>query len=154
MCIYIYCNTLLSLQDSKKSRFGAGRSKQSAESSATTTAGQTTSSFLDRKDPFNLSNDDYYNPRHTSSSQSLSGLDSHIVQHSTPSLDLHPAWFPTHLSHSSLRNFHRPKLRVRCPRRDTTTGYYNIISLNRHITKKAKVSCYRCVCVCVFVAIA
>ena len=126
-------------QDSKKSRFGSNRSKQGGEN-ATTAAGQTPNSFLGKKDPFNLSNDEYYNPRHVSLSQSLSGLDSHVVQHSTPALDLHPVWFPTHLSHSSLRNFHRPKLRVRCPRRDTTTGFYTVTALSRHIAKKAKVN--------------
>lgn len=126
-------------QESKKSRFGPGRSKASGDGSSGV-SGQASGSFLDKKDPFNLSNDEYYNPRHISSSQSLSGLDSHVVQHSSPALDLHPPWFPTHLSHSSLRNFHRHKLRVRCPRRDTTTGYYCINSLNKHIAKKAKVS--------------
>ena len=126
-------------QESKKSRLGPGRSKAGSSDGSSGASGQASGSFLDKKDPFNLSNDEYYNPRHTSSSQSLSGLDSHVVQHSIPALDLHPPWFPTHLSHSSLRNFHRAKLRVRCPRRDTTTGYYCINSLNKHIAKKAKV---------------
>lgn len=132
---------IIMFQDTKKSRFGSNRSKQGDSSAAGNIQAQ--SSFIEKKDTFNLSNDEYYNPRHVSSSQSLSGLDGHIVQHSTPALDLHPPWFPTHLSHNSLRNFHRPKLRVRCPRRDTTTGYYNILTLNRHMTKKTKVSMFR-----------
>ena len=39
------------------------------------------------KDHFNLSNDEYYNPNHTSCTQGLPGFDeSNIVQHSTPAL--------------------------------------------------------------------
>lgn len=97
------------------------------------------SSFLGKKDLFNLSNDEFYNPRHVTSTQGLSGLDSTVVQHSLPGLDLHTLWFPTHLSLHSLRNFHRPKLRLRCDNRRGTTGFITVEGLKKHIARKNKV---------------
>ena len=137
-----FCNTLVPVSlvlcicfpQEKKSRYLMSKGK--AEPASQT-------SFMAKKDPFNVSNDEYYNPKHVSSSQGLSGFDSNVVQHSTPALDLHPAWYPTHLSASGMRNFHRPKLRVRCPRGEQTTGYYTITTLNQHCRDKQKVS--RCV---------
>ena len=121
-------------QDPKKmSRYPGGRGNRGSQDS------QQQSNFLGKKDPFNLSNDEYYNPRHASSSQGLSGLDSHVVQHSTPALDLHGSWFPTHLSSSGMRNFHRPKLRIRCPRSEDTTGFYTISPLTHHSASKTEV---------------
>ena len=87
---------------------------------------------------FNLSNDEYYNPRQIASS-SLLGFESTIVQHSIPTLDLHLPWFPPHLSSSTLRHFHRPQLRIRCPSHETTTGFYTISDLHKHMAKKTKV---------------
>ena len=103
------------------------------------------SSFLGKKDPFNLSNDEFYNPRHVTSTQGLSGLDSTVVQHSLPTLDMHPAWFPTHLSLHSLRNFHRPRLRLRCDSRRSTTGFISVEGLREHIARKARASLHDCV---------
>lgn len=95
--------------------------------------------FLGKKDPFNLSNDEFYNPRHVTSSQGLSGLDSSIVQHALPALDLYTPWYPTHISLHALRNFHRPKLRLRCDNRRGSTGYITVDSLTKYITRKNKV---------------
>ena len=98
-------------------------------------------SFFGKKDPFNLSNDEFYNPRHVTSTQGLSGLDSTVVQHSLPALALHTAWFPTHLSLQALRNFHRPKLRLRCDNRRGTTGFITVEGLVNHIAQRNKVEC-------------
>lgn len=101
---------------------------------------QSSSSFAGKKDPFNLSNDEYYNPKHVSNSQGLSGFeDSNVVQHSTPALDLYPPWFPTHLGTSAMRNLHRPKLKFNFGRGEETTGFYSITSLTHHIAQKEKV---------------
>ena len=91
-----------------------------------------------KKDPFNLSNDEYYSPRHISISQGLGSFDSNnnVVQHSTPALELYPPWFPTQPSSSALRHFHRPKLRIRCPPRESSTGYYTVSSVDRHVEEK------------------
>ena len=98
------------------------------------------SSFVGKKDPFNLSNDEYYNPKHVSSSQGLSGFDdSNVVQHSTPALNLHSPWFPTHLSMSAMRHFHRPKLKIHFGPGEESTGFYSITSLTKHIAQKEQV---------------
>ena len=93
--------------------------------------------FQHKKDPFNLSNDEYYNPKHISVAQGLSGFDSNVVQHSTPALELYPPWFPTQPSTSSLRHFHRPKLRIRCPPGEQSTGWYNVASVQQHVATMA-----------------
>lgn len=97
------------------------------------------SSYLGKKDVFNLSNDEFYNPRHVTSTQGLSGLDSNVVQHSLPALDLNCLWFPTHLSLHSLRNYHRPKLRLRCDNRRGSTGFLTVEGLVSHIATRNKV---------------
>ena len=97
-------------------------------------------SFLGKKDLFNLSNDEFYNPRHVSSTQGLSGLVSSVVQHSLPALDLHCLWFPTHLSLHTLRHYHRPRLRLRCDSRRGSTGPLTVEGLVGHIALKNKVS--------------
>ena len=113
-------------------RYGAGRGKGTCDSAQIPC-------FQSRKDPFNISNDEYYNPKHVTSTQALlSGLDGIVVQHSTPALNLNSSWFPTHLSFNALRHFNRPTLRIRCPRGDTSTGWYSVTSLDQHITYKAK----------------
>lgn len=94
--------------------------------------------FQPKKDPFNLSNDEYYNPKHISISRGLGGFDGNVVQHSTPALELYPAWFPTQPSTSSLRHFHRPKLRIRCPPGEQSTGWYSVSSVERHVADKSK----------------
>ena len=70
--------------------------------------------YQGNKDPFNLSNDEFYNPGHASSSSNgLPGIESNnVVQHSTPALDLYIPWLPTYWSASALRYFHRPRLKI------------------------------------------
>lgn len=113
-------------------RHAAGRGKLASDTPQTPC-------FQAKKDPFNISNDEYYNPKHVTSAQALlSGLDGVVVQHSTPALNLYSAWFPTHLTSSALKHFHRPKLRIRCPRGEHSTGWYGVTSLDSHITLKTK----------------
>jgi transcription initiation factor TFIID subunit 1 len=79
---------------------------------------------------FNLSNDEYYNPR-LSSETSLVDLEGTSIQHSIPAARLHPLWFPTHYSRHMLRNFHRPKLKgLSSP--EESTGYFPLYSLTKH----------------------
>ena len=118
---------------------GRPKSRLSVVKGGGKAADSTQSSFLGKKDPFNLSNDEFYNPRHVTSTQGLSGLDSSVVQHSLPALDLHTPWFPTHLSLHALRNFHRPKLRLRIDGRRGTTGFITVEGLVKHIARKNKV---------------
>jgi transcription initiation factor TFIID subunit 1 len=64
------------------------------------------------KNPWNISNDEYYNPKLTTSS-ALHGAMGHgtCLQHSTPAVELRQPYFPTKMSVPQLRNFHRPPLK-------------------------------------------
>jgi transcription initiation factor TFIID subunit 1 len=95
--------------------------------------------FFAKKDPFNLSNDEYYNPNHISSSHGLPGIESgKVVQHSLPALDLYMPWFPTNWSMHALRYFHRPRLKIKATSNDYSAGWQTIVDLNKQIIKKDK----------------
>ena len=131
-------NVYLVVQESKKGFKSSHLRSSHANDSTTPTL------LSLKKDMFNLSNDEYYNPRQIASS-SLLGFESTVVQHSIPALDLHLPWFSPHLSSSALRHFHRPQLRIRCPSHETTTGFYTISDLHKHMARKTKV-CAVCLC--------
>uniref|UniRef100_A0A3P9LNK7 Transcription initiation factor TFIID subunit 1 n=1 Tax=Oryzias latipes TaxID=8090 RepID=A0A3P9LNK7_ORYLA len=60
------------------------------------------------KDPWNLSNDEFYYPKQ----QGLRGtFGGNIIQHSIPALELRQPFFPTHMGPMKLRQFHRPTLK-------------------------------------------
>lgn len=60
------------------------------------------------KDDFNLSNDDYYQPKGTTSSSKFSGS---MIQHSIPAQNLMQPFFFTYWSVFKLRHFHRLPLK-------------------------------------------
>ena len=61
------------------------------------------------KDPFNISNDEYYAPKAEPNIKStVSGT---LIQHSIPVVELRAPFVPTHLGPMRLRAFHRPALR-------------------------------------------
>ncbi|OAF68529.1 hypothetical protein A3Q56_03685 [Intoshia linei] len=60
------------------------------------------------KDPFNLSNDEYY---HKKTFQAVNNFTDNTLQHAIPTVKLRQCIFPTHLNLSKLRNFQRPKLK-------------------------------------------
>uniref|UniRef100_A0AAF5PPD9 Bromodomain containing protein n=1 Tax=Wuchereria bancrofti TaxID=6293 RepID=A0AAF5PPD9_WUCBA len=73
---------------------------------------------LTDKDPFNLSNDDYYRPKNVERTvSSVSG--NSLIQHSLPAQNIHRTFFPTHLNPFKLRHYHRLPLSKRILR---TTG--------------------------------
>ncbi|KAI6241578.1 hypothetical protein M3Y99_00317400 [Aphelenchoides fujianensis] len=55
------------------------------------------------KDPFNLSNDEYYYPKNVQRSIGSGAA----IQHATPAQNIHRAFFPTSQNHYRLRHFHR-----------------------------------------------
>ncbi|CAF0887548.1 unnamed protein product [Adineta steineri] len=62
-----------------------------------------------KNDFWNLSNDEYYNPRLTDSvGKNLGTLN---LQHATPAVELYAQLFPTHLNATKLRHFHRPTIK-------------------------------------------
>ncbi|XP_068944319.1 uncharacterized protein C19orf84 homolog [Petaurus breviceps papuanus] len=84
---------------------------------------------LKAKDPWNLSNDEFYFPQQHVLQVSFRVP---IIQHSLPALKLHPRLFPTHMEVEQLRLFHRPQLRP------LGRGPHPVQSLIHHIQKKAQ----------------
>ncbi|XP_074073701.1 transcription initiation factor TFIID subunit 1-like [Macrotis lagotis] len=84
---------------------------------------------LKAKDPWNLSNDEFYFPQQHGLQVSFRVP---LIQHSIPALKLHSCLFPTHMEAEQLRLFHRPPLRW------LGKGPHPVCSLTRHIEKKAQ----------------
>jgi hypothetical protein len=87
------------------------------------------------KDPFNLSNDDYYMTKNTAEKTSRTLSSNTGIQHSLPAQNIHPIFFPFLSNNSThLRNFHRPKLSSKFLQNLLVkSGGAQILSLTRHI---------------------
>ncbi|KAI7812775.1 transcription initiation factor TFIID subunit 1 isoform X1 [Triplophysa rosa] len=87
------------------------------------------------KDPWNLSNDEFYYPKQ----QGLRGtFGGNIIQHSIPSVELRQPFFPTHMGPMKLRQFHRPSLKKYSFGALSQPGPHQVQPLLKHIKKKAK----------------
>uniref|UniRef100_A0A3Q2SQM1 Transcription initiation factor TFIID subunit n=1 Tax=Fundulus heteroclitus TaxID=8078 RepID=A0A3Q2SQM1_FUNHE len=87
------------------------------------------------KDPWNLSNDEFYYPKQ----QGLRGtFGGNIIQHSIPALELRQPFFPTHMGPMKLRQFHRPSLKKYSFGALAQPGPHAVQPLLKHIKKKAK----------------
>ncbi|MCJ8750159.1 hypothetical protein PDJAM_G00259270 [Pangasius djambal] len=87
------------------------------------------------KDPWNLSNDEFYYPKQ----QGLRGtFGGNIIQHSIPALELRQPFFPTHMGPMKLRLFHRPSLKKYSFGALSQPGPHPVQPLLKHIKKKAK----------------
>nr|DBA21735.1 TPA: hypothetical protein GDO54_018336 [Pyxicephalus adspersus] len=87
------------------------------------------------KDPWNLSNDEFYYPKQ----QGLRGtFGGNIIQHSIPAVELRQPFFPTHMGSMKLRQFHRPQLKKYSFGALSQPGPHSVQSLLKHIKKKAK----------------
>jgi transcription initiation factor TFIID subunit 1 len=118
-------------QFTKKSKMILGqvqqRQKQEEEEQLESTIAQ-----IADKDPFNISNDDYYAPK-TAASRTVGGLPtSSLIQHSIPAQNIHRTFFPTHLKFSNLRHFHRFPLSRRLIR-ECFSHYALVHTLEKHI---------------------
>ncbi|XP_070554018.1 transcription initiation factor TFIID subunit 1-like [Ptychodera flava] len=91
----------------------------------------------ERKDMFNISNDEYYNPKETREN-SLRTTMAGVLQHSTPALELRQPFFPTHYGPMKLRLFHRPQLKRYSHGLLSNPGSHPVYPLLRQIKKKAK----------------
>ncbi|TRZ01483.1 hypothetical protein DNTS_031895 [Danionella cerebrum] len=88
------------------------------------------------KDPWNLSNDEFYYPKQ----QGLRGtFGGNIIQHSIPSVELRQPFFPTHMGPMKLRQFHRPSLKKYSFGALSQPGPHPVQPLLKHIKKKAKI---------------
>ncbi|VDK86505.1 unnamed protein product [Litomosoides sigmodontis] len=89
---------------------------------------------LTDKDPFNLSNDDYYRPKNVERTvSSVSGTS--LIQHSLPAQNIHRMFFPTHLNPFKLRHYHRLPLSKRILR-TTGTRLVSVKTLTKLIKEK------------------
>ncbi|XP_027321010.1 transcription initiation factor TFIID subunit 1 isoform X2 [Anas acuta] len=87
------------------------------------------------KDPWNLSNDEFYYPKQ----QGLRGtFGGNIIQHSIPAVELRQPFFPTHMGPMKLRQFHRPPLKKYSFGALSQPGPHAVQPLLKHIKKKAK----------------
>ncbi|EHB13472.1 Transcription initiation factor TFIID subunit 1 [Heterocephalus glaber] len=89
------------------------------------------------KDPWNLSNDEYYYPKQ----QGLRGtFGGNIIQVQTASFlwELRQPFFPTHMGPIKLRQFHRPPLKKYSFGALSQPGPHSVQPLLKHIKKKAK----------------
>ncbi|XP_056093764.1 transcription initiation factor TFIID subunit 1 isoform X2 [Rhinichthys klamathensis goyatoka] len=87
------------------------------------------------KDPWNLSNDEFYYPKQQGLRGSFGG---NIIQHSIPAVELRQPFFPTHMGPMKLRQFHRPSLKKYSFGALSQPGPHPTQSLLKHIKKKAK----------------
>nr|XP_016853318.1 PREDICTED: transcription initiation factor TFIID subunit 1 isoform X4 [Anolis carolinensis] len=87
------------------------------------------------KDPWNLSNDEFYYPKQ----QGLRGtFGGNIIQHSIPAVELRQPFFPTHMGPMKLRQFHRPPLKKYSFGALSHSGAHSVQPLLKQIKKKAK----------------
>lgn len=119
-------------QFTKKSKMILGqvqqRQKQEEEEQMETSVAQLTD-----KDPFNLSNDDYYLLKAINKSGPAGN--SMLIQHSIPAQNIHRTFFPTFLIPSKLRHFHRQPLSKRVIRQ-FNGRWVDIKRLTKHIKIK------------------
>ncbi|XP_064607804.1 transcription initiation factor TFIID subunit 1-like isoform X1 [Liolophura sinensis] len=94
-------------------------------------------SSVQSKDPFNLSNDEYYNPKLTTDTALRTNIGGSL-QHSTPSLELRQPFFPTHMGPMKLRNFHRAPLKKYSHGALSQAGPHPALPLLKQIKRKAK----------------
>ncbi|XP_029644075.1 transcription initiation factor TFIID subunit 1 isoform X1 [Octopus sinensis] len=91
-----------------------------------------------RKDPFNLSNDEFYNPKLTMDNALRTNMGGSLIQHSTPALELRQPLFPTHMGPSKLRSFHRPQIKRYSYGALAAHGPHSVLPLLKQIKRKAK----------------
>ncbi|OTF75547.1 transcription initiation factor TFIID subunit 1-like protein [Euroglyphus maynei] len=90
------------------------------------------------KDPYNISNDEYYAQKTTTDATLKSNVGNNLIQHSIPALELRQPFFPTFLSYQRLRAFHRPSLKRYSHGAIADTLPHGVQPLVKHIKRKAK----------------
>ncbi|KAM4620824.1 transcription initiation factor TFIID subunit 1 isoform 5-T5 [Polymixia lowei] len=141
-------NIILEIPDEKEERTSHSPSKENKKESAMKKSRillgktgvikdepQQNMSQPEVKDPWNLSNDEFYYPKQ----QGLRGtFGGNIIQHSIPAVELRQPFFPTHMGPMKLRMFHRPSLKKYSFGALAQPGPHASQPLLKHIKKKAK----------------
>ncbi|XP_011211666.2 transcription initiation factor TFIID subunit 1 isoform X2 [Bactrocera dorsalis] len=89
------------------------------------------------RDPFNISNDSYYQPK-TEPTLRLKVGGGNLIQHSTPVVELRSPFIPTYMGPMKLRSFHRPPLKRFSHGPLASPGPHSVLPLLKYIAKKAK----------------
>ncbi|XP_052795206.1 transcription initiation factor TFIID subunit 1-like [Mya arenaria] len=87
-------------------------------------------------DQFNLSNDEFYNPKLDTALRSNIGVS--LIQHSTPAVELRQPFFPTYMNETKLRTFHRNPLKKYSHGAVAGPGPHPVDSLFKVIKRKAR----------------
>ncbi|XP_030762639.1 transcription initiation factor TFIID subunit 1 [Sitophilus oryzae] len=90
------------------------------------------------RDPFNISNDIFYQPRASESTLRLKVGGGNLIQHSTPVVELRVPFIQTHMGPMRLRNFHRPPMKRFSHGKLANPGPHSALPLVKYIKKKAK----------------
>ncbi|KAL4230237.1 Transcription initiation factor TFIID subunit 1 [Mactra antiquata] len=88
-------------------------------------------------DAFNLSNDEFYNPKLLDTAL-RSNMGVNLIQHSTPAVELQQPFFPTYMSEVKLRTFHRNPLKKYSHGALASPGPHSVDSLFKVIKRKAR----------------
>ena len=118
----------------RKSRLLLGKAGVIAEQEPEPVPVQTTV----QKDPWNISNDEFYNPKLTTDTALKPNVGGNLIQHSIPALELRQPFFPTHMGQMKLRAFHRPPLKKYSHGTIADSLPHSVLPLVKHIKKKAK----------------
>ena len=126
-------------QFTKKSKLILGQVQQRQKQEEQEQLENTMAQIADR-DPFNMSNDDYYAPK-TTTKQNIVFSGGSTIQHSIPAQNIHRAFFPTCMGPTRLRHFHRMPMQKRILRYLTMdkNGYIDIQSLSKHMIDMAEI---------------
>nr|XP_023018958.1 transcription initiation factor TFIID subunit 1-like [Leptinotarsa decemlineata] len=90
------------------------------------------------RDPFNISNDKYYQPINSEKALTLKVAGANSIQHSIPVLELRAPFIQTHMDSMTLRNFHRPAMKRFLHGPLSRAGPHGVMPLMEHIKTKAK----------------
>ncbi|KAL1456949.1 hypothetical protein WDU94_001632 [Cyamophila willieti] len=90
------------------------------------------------RDPFNVADDVYYQPRTTDTAIRLKVGGPNLIQHSIPVVELRPPFVQTHMGPIRLRNFHRPPMKRYSHGALANPIHHPVNGLLKHIRKKAK----------------
>lgn len=97
---------------------------------------------VDNKDPFNISNDEFYQVKAQESMIKVAPGGT-LLQHGTPVVELSAPFVPTHIGPIKLKQFHRWPLKRFS--HGPLANYNNFVGVNpltKHIKKKARVRPY------------
>lgn len=89
------------------------------------------------RDPFNISNDVYYQAKSSEAVLRLKVGGANLIQHSTPVVELRAPFIPTHMGPMKLRAFHRPAMKRYSHGALASTSPQPVQPLVKHIKKKA-----------------